>query len=130
MHPPPTFKLVAPPLFVDTIILRGSGGFRFTENFKGATLALGVIVSCPSAGQIQVRALDFGDSSATGPAPNKGIPVGHVPLEGAGSGNGENFLDAPTHTPPQSKSPSSIPFHYGLPMGPWVEGEGWDERVV
>jgi len=116
MHPPPTFKLVAPPLFVDTIILRGSGGFRFTENFKGATLALGVIVSCPSAGQIQVRALDFGDSSATGPAPNKGTPVGYAPLEGAGSGNGENFLDTPVHTPPQSKSPSSVPFHCGLPM--------------
>jgi len=82
-----------------------------------STLALGVIVSSPSADQIQVRALDFGDSSATSPAPNRSIPVAHLPLEETGSGYGQNFLDAPEHTPPQSKSQSPIPFHYGLPMG-------------
>jgi len=50
-------------------------------------------------------------------SPERGIPIGHVPLEGAGSGNGKNFLDTTAHTPPQSKSPSPMPFYYGLPMG-------------
>jgi len=54
-------------------------------------------------GQIQVRALDFGDSRAIGPSPNKGIPVGYASLEGAGTGNRENFIDAPAHTTPLSK---------------------------
>jgi len=81
-----------------------------------STLAMGVNVSSPSAGQ-QIRALDFGNSNAMGPAPNMGIPVGHAPLGGTGSGNGENFLDAPVNTPPRSKSPSPIPFHCGLLMG-------------
>jgi len=35
-----------------------------------STLATGVIVSSPTADHIQARALDFGDSNATGPAPN------------------------------------------------------------
>jgi len=86
---------------------------------------LGVIVSPPSADQIHVRALDFGDSSSTGPAPNKGTPVGHLPLEATESSKGENFLDTPIHTPLQSKSPSPVPFHHGWAMG---RRRGWDER--
>jgi len=79
-------------------------------------LAVGVNVSFPSADR-QVRVLDFGNSNTTGPAPNTGIRVGHAPLRGTGFGNGENFLDAPVNTPPRSKSPSPIPFHWGLLMG-------------
>jgi len=67
-----------------------------------STQTLGVIVSSPF-GNWYIGALDFGDSSATGPAPKRGIPVGNVPLEETGPGNGENFLDALTHTHPQSK---------------------------
>jgi len=47
-----------------------------------STLALGVNMTCPSASQIQDRALDFGDSNITGPSPNTGIPVGNAPLGG------------------------------------------------
>jgi len=74
-------------------------------------------MSSPSASQIQVRALDFGNSSATGPSPNKGTPVGHIPLEGTGSSKLENFLDTPIHTPPRSKSQSHFPCHRGWAMG-------------
>jgi len=94
-----------------------------------STIEPGLNVSSPSASQIQVRALDFGDSSAMGPAPNRGIPVVQAPLEGAGSGNGDNFIDAPAHIPPQNKSPSPIPFHYGLPMGRG-RGVGREGRVI
>jgi len=84
---------------------------------EDSTQTLGVIMSFPSANRL-IGALDFGDNSATGSAPNRGIPVVfRARLEGAGSGNGENFIDTTTHTHPQSKSPSPIPFHYGLPMG-------------
>jgi len=82
-----------------------------------STQTLGVMVSSPSADHIQVKALDFGDSSAIGPAPNMGTSVGHVPLEGTESSKGENFLDTPNHTPSQSKSSSPIPFHRGWSMG-------------
>jgi len=41
-----------------------------------STQTLGVIVSSPFADYIQVRALDFGDSSKTGPVLNNGIPGG------------------------------------------------------
>jgi len=75
-----------------------------------STIEQGVIVSSPSASQIQTRSLDFGDSSATSPAPNKGTPVGHVPLDGAESSNRKSFLDTPIHTLPQSESPSPIPW--------------------
>jgi len=78
-----------------------------------STIAMGVNVSSLAADQMQVRALDFGDSSTTGPAPNTGIPVCHVSLGGTGSSKGESFLDTPIHTPPQSKSSSLIPFHRG-----------------
>jgi len=63
-----------------------------------STLAMGVNVISPFADQIQVRALDFGDSSATSPAPNRGIPVGNVPLGGTGPDNGEKFLDIPRYS--------------------------------
>jgi len=82
-----------------------------------STLAMGANVSSPSAGQIQVRAIDFGNSSTAGRAPKRGIPVGNVPLGGTGSSKGKSFLDTPTHTPPQSKSPSPILFHRGWSMG-------------
>jgi len=68
------------------------------------TIELGVNMSFPSADYIQeVRALVIGNSSATGPAPNTGILVGHVPQEGAESSKGENFLETLRPTPPQSK---------------------------
>jgi len=83
-----------------------------------STLAMGVNVSFPSADNIQgVRALEIGNSSATGPAPNTGLLVGHVPHEGAESSKGENFLDTTHPTPPKSKSLSPIPFHRGWAMG-------------
>jgi len=66
-----------------------------------STLAMGVNVSFPYAAHIQgVRALDFGNSNTTCPAPNTGILVGHVPQEGTESSIGENFLDTPHPTPP------------------------------
>jgi len=86
-----------------------------------STIKPGVIVSSPSVSQIHVRALYFGDSSAMGIAPNKGTTVGHVPLEGTGFSKGENFLDTPIYTHPQSKSPSLQPFHRGWPI---VRGRG------
>jgi len=93
------------------------------------TIELGVNVSFPSANRIQeVRALIIGNSSATGTAPNTGIlliQVGNGPQEEESS-KGEIFLDTPTHTPPQSKSPSPIPLQRGWSI--WVEGEGWNER--
>jgi len=82
------------------------------------TIELGVNMSFPSADYIQgVRALNFANSSAMGPAPNTGILVGNEPQERAESSKGENFLDTPNHTPFQSKSPSPIPFHRGWSMG-------------
>jgi len=54
------------------------------------TQTLGVIVSFSSANR-NIGALDFGDSSATGPAPNRGIPVVHAPLGGTGPGKGRIF---------------------------------------
>jgi len=88
-------------------------------------LKLCVIVSPPSAIAINVRAIEFGDSSAMGPAPNKGNPVGHVPLEETESCKGENFLDTSIHTPPQCKPPSTFPCHCGCAMG---RGRGGEER--
>jgi len=84
-----------------------------------STLELGVIVSSPSVNAIQVKALEVEDSSAMGPAPNKGNPVGHAPLEGTESCKGVNFLDTLIHTPPQSKSLSSFSCHRG-----WIMGRG------
>jgi len=75
-----------------------------------STLALGVNMSCPSANQVQARALDFEDSSTTGSAPNTGIPVCNAPLGGMRPIKGESF-------PPQSKSPSPVPFHRRWSMG-------------
>jgi len=101
--------------------LPNNGRFDSESDLPGTSsvdsiLAMGVIVSSPSANR-HVRALDFGDSSTTGPAPNTGIPVGHVPLGGTGSSKGESFLDTSIHTPPQRKSPSPIPLHHGWSMG-------------
>jgi len=73
----------------------------------------GVIVSSPSATTQMYRAVEVGDSSAMGPAPNKGNPVGHVPLQETESCKGESFLDTPIHTPPQSKSQPPFPCHSG-----------------
>jgi len=81
-----------------------------------STIEQGVIVSSPSVDQIHVRALDFEESNAMGTAPNNGNPVGHVPLGETESCKGENFLDTPIHTPPQSKSRLSFPCHRGWAM--------------
>jgi len=106
----------------DTDELPNTGWFDSESDLPGilsvdSTVALGVNMSCPCANQIQARALDFGDSSITGPAPNTGIPVGNAPLGGTGLIKRESFLDTPIHTPPQSKSPSPVPFHRGWSMG-------------
>jgi len=65
----------------DTDELPNTEWFDSESNLSGIlsvdyTLALGVYTSCPSANQIQARAVDFGDSNTTSPAPNTGIPVG------------------------------------------------------
>jgi len=67
------------------------------------------------------QALGIDDSNAIGSASNRGNPVGHLLLEETGSYTGVNLLETPTHTPPQSKSPS--PFRVTV-VGPWVEGDG------
>jgi len=81
--------------------LPNTGWFDSESDFPGILLVNStpklVNMSCAFANQIQVRALDFWDSSATDLAPNKGTPVGHVPLEGIQSSKGENFLDTPIH---------------------------------
>jgi len=90
-----------------------------------STLELGVIASSTSANAIHVRALKVDGSSAMGPAPNKGNPVGYVPLEETESCKAVNFLDTPIHTPPQSKSPLPFSCHRGWARG---RGRGWDEK--
>jgi len=109
---------------IDHDELPDHGWFDSESEFPGissvdSTLAVGVNVSFSSADHIQgVRALDFENSSATGPAPNMGILVGHVPQEGAESSKGENFLDTPhISNSPQNKSPSPILFHRGWAIG-------------
>jgi len=49
----------------------------------------------------------------------QGNSAGNVMLEETGPNTAGDFLDAPTHTPPQSKSPSP----FSLKMV-WVEEEG------
>jgi len=78
---------------------------------------LGVNVSPHSANNKQVRALVHGDSNISGPASNRGTSVGNAPLEGTGSDKEEEFLEYPTQTTPQSKSPFIFPFHCGWSMG-------------
>jgi len=50
-------------------------------------------------------------------APNEGDPAGNVPLEEEGPNKGDDLLDSPTHTAPQSKSPSPFSCHRGWSMG-------------
>jgi len=73
-----------------------------------STLILGIYVSTPSANQHHNQAFETEDSNAAGSASNGGNAMGHVPLEEMDSDKGDNFLDSPTHTPPQSKSPSAF----------------------
>jgi len=86
---------------------------------------MGVTVSSFSTNG-HIRALEIGDNNTTGPALNRGIPGGYAPLGRTGPDKGETFLDTPTHTRPQSKSPSPIPFHRGYAMGRgrWVGRKG------
>jgi len=69
------------------------------------------------ADQTQNRATVIGDSNISAPASNTGISVCYAPPRGTGSDEGEEFLESPTQTTPQSKSPSVFPFHRGWPMG-------------
>jgi len=74
-----------------------------------------------SANQTQNRAMVIGDSNISGPASNTGISVCYAPPRGTGSYGsyeGEEFLESPTQTTPQSKPPSFLPFHCGWSMGP------------
>jgi len=88
----------------------------------------GVNVISPSADIHLQQALGIEDSNSTGAASNKGNPVGHVLLEETGSDKGVNLLETPIHTPPQSKSPSSLSCHHPVfRVGPWVQEEGRDE---
>jgi len=82
-----------------------------------STLELCIIVSSSSANAINVRVLEVEDSSAMGPAPNKGNPVGHALSEKTESCKGVNFLDNPNHTPPRSKTPLPFSCHRGWAMG-------------
>jgi len=79
----------------------------------------GVNVSSPSADTHHDWALENEDSSAMDSAPNKGNPAGNVPLEEEGPNKGDDLLDSPIHTPPQSKSPS----HFSCQRG-WAMGRG------
>jgi len=75
-------------------------------------------MSCPSANLLQeATALVTRNSNTTGLAPYKGILVGNEPQEGVEPDKGENVLDTPNPTPPQSKLPSLILFHRGLGHG-------------
>jgi len=78
---------------------------------------MGINVSTPSA-NIHIRAIETGNSNTTGPAPNTGMSAGYAPpVETGPKHKWDNFLDAPRLTPPQSKSPSPIPFHCGYAIG-------------
>jgi len=115
---------------IDQDELPHTGWFDSESDLPGfssvdSTIDLGVNVSSPSANLPHVEAMYFGDSNAMSPAPNKGNSVGNVPPGETESCKGENFLDTPTHTPPQSKSTSPLLCHRD-----WVKGRGrgWDER--
>jgi len=78
---------------------------------------MGVSVSSPSANTQHVWAQEKEDSSAMNSAPIKGNQAGNVPLEEEGPHKGDDLLDSPIHTPPQSKSPSPFLCHRGWAMG-------------
>jgi len=50
-------------------------------------------------------------------APNMGNSSVNIPLEEMGPYTRGDLLDTPTHTPPQSKSPSPFSCHRGWAMG-------------
>jgi len=74
-------------------------------------------VSPPSVDTHHDWALENEDSSAMDSAPNKGNSAGNVPLEEMGPHTRGDFLDTPTHTPPQSKSLTFFSYHRGWAMG-------------
>jgi len=79
-----------------------------------STIKLGVNVSSPSDNQPHARALDFEDSNAMGPAPDKGNSVGNVLPGEKESCEGENFCRYPNqHTPSKQDSTSLLPCHGG-----------------
>jgi len=79
---------------------------------------LGVNMSSHSPNFMQkARVLVTGNSNTTASASYQSCTMGHVPLSGTEPDKGENFLDAPKPSPPQSKLLSPIPFHRGWPIG-------------
>jgi len=74
-------------------------------------------VSSFSANTQHVRALELNDSSAMDSAPKKGNSVDNTSLEEKGPDKGDDLLDSPIHTPPQSKSPPPYSCHRGWAMG-------------
>jgi len=114
---------------IDPDELPYSGWFDSKSKLPGissvdSTIELGVNVSPLPANQPHVRAMYFGDSSAMGPAPKKGNPVGNVPSGETKFCKGEHFLDTPLPTTPQSKLPSVLLCHRSWSVG---RGRGWDE---
>jgi len=79
-------------------------------------------VCTPSVNQTQDRASFKNlDHPSIETAPYKGNPAGHLPLEGAESCKGEEFLESPAHTRLEA---SLHRFSRVTMAGPWVEGVG------
>jgi len=57
-----------------------------------SAITTGVNVSSHSADHTHTLALIHGDSNISGPASNRGTPVGNAPLEGTGPDKGEDMF--------------------------------------
>jgi len=89
------------------------------DSADNSTLGVNVSTEPFSANQTQARALVIRDSNRSCPASTTGISVGYAPPRGTGPDEGEEFLflESPTQTTLQSKTPSILPFHCGRPIG-------------
>jgi len=91
-----------------------------------STLDMGVNVSSPSADR-HIRSLDFGDSSTVGQAPIRAFQWVTYHWEGRNPVKGRVYKIPQSTRPLKASHRHRSRFTVG---GPWVEGEGWDERVV
>jgi len=87
---------------------------------------LGVNMSSHSPNFIQEsRVLVTGNSNTTASARYQGSTMGHVLLSGTEPDKGEIFLDAPN---PSHLKASYLHRSSFTVCGPWVEGEGYNEK--